>query len=118
MPNHIHGIIEIDNAMVQTPKLDIPRQMIDSQFPVETPKLDVSTKCYAGQKSQWKPGIIGVIINQYKRICTIQSRKINPVFAWEPRFHDHIIRNNDELTRIGKYIIENPMNWNKDDLKI
>ena len=77
---------------------------------VQTPKLGVST--------DWKPGNIGVIINQYKRICTIQSRKTNPKFAWQPRFHDHIIRNNDELIRIREYIRNNPANWNGDDLNL
>ncbi|MCF7814891.1 MAG: transposase [Candidatus Cloacimonetes bacterium] len=101
MPNHFHGILIIDN-------------------PVETPKLDVST----GKKSKtendginpkWKPGTLGVIINQYKRICTINARKINPDFAWQSRFCDHIIRNEKSLYNIRNYIRMNPEKWKNDD---
>jgi putative transposase len=125
MPNHVHGIIVIDKTMATQP--------VES---VETPNLGVSTTAMAattkmtpnlgngvvqtpnlGVSTDWKPGNIGVIINQYKRICTIQSRKTNPKFAWQPRFHDHIIRNHDELIRIRKYIVNNPMNWDNDDLQ-
>lgn len=30
---------------------------------------------------------------------------------WQSDYHDHIVRNNAELQRIKKYIIENPINW-------
>jgi len=33
---------------------------------------------------------------------------------WQLRFHDHIIRNHDELDSIRRYIIDNPINWLKD----
>lgn len=29
----------------------------------------------------------------------------------QPRFHDHIIRNENELFRIRQYIKNNPVNW-------
>ncbi len=83
---------------------------------VETPNLGVSTitKRNANHNSEWKPGTIGVIINQFKRICTIKSREINPHFAWQPRFHDRIVRDENEMNRIHKYIIENPAKWERD----
>lgn len=62
----------------------------------------------------WKPGTLGVIINQYKRKCTIESRKIDPEFAWQSRFHDHIIRNEKSYQNISQYIINNPANWDDD----
>lgn len=88
MPNHIHGILMI-----------------------ETPNLGVSAIKNANNQKQWKPGTIGVVINQFKRICTINSRKINPEFGWQSRFHDHIIRNDNDLNRIRKYIKDNPQMW-------
>jgi hypothetical protein len=33
---------------------------------------------------------------------------------WQPRFHDHIIRNEDDYLRMWKYIDENPEKWNED----
>ncbi len=118
MPNHVHGIIIIDKhddrgktvpvmAVVETPKLI-----------VETPKLGVSTTMTGNDAKsntkKWKPGNLGVIINQYKRICTIRVRKINPDFAWQYRFYDHVIRNDRSFQRIVNYIRNNPDKW-KDD---
>ncbi|MCL2084064.1 MAG: transposase [Oscillospiraceae bacterium] len=33
---------------------------------------------------------------------------------WQPRFHDHIIRNEEEYRRIWQYIDENPARWEED----
>lgn len=54
------------------------------------------------------------IIRGFKSAVTVGARKIHPGFQWQSRFHDHIIRNDDSLQRITKYIINNPGNW-KDD---
>ena len=35
-------------------------------------------------------------------------------FAWQSRFHDRIIRNDEAYQRISDYIVNNPSNW-KDD---
>jgi putative transposase len=35
-------------------------------------------------------------------------------FSWQPRYYDRVIRNDDELRRIRKYIENNPMNWHQD----
>jgi hypothetical protein len=67
-----------------------------------------------GQNEQWKPGTIGVVINQYKRIVTINNRKINSTFKWQSNYHDHIIRNSFSFEKIQNYIEKNPSNWNED----
>jgi len=109
MPNHIHGIIIID-------KTDDTTNTVNT---VETPKLGVSTNntnktTTGGINPKWKPNTLGTIINQYKRICTIHARKINPDFAWQPRYYDHIIRNQKSFNKISEYIINNPINWKED----
>lgn len=35
-------------------------------------------------------------------------------FAWQPRYHDHIVRNQLEMNRIADYIENNPMRWEID----
>ena len=70
----------------------------------------------ASQK--WYSGTLGVIINQYKRACTINARKIHSDFTWQSRFHDHIIRNDDSFQRISNYILNNPLNWAEDQFFI
>lgn len=105
MPNHVHGvlIIENDNDIARTPNN------------VETPKLGVSTTDSENIIRAWKSGSIGVIVNQFKRKCTITIRKTIPEFAWQSLFHDHIIRDENELNGIREYIIHNPVNWEDDD---
>ena len=93
MPNHIHGILVITERMTN----------------VETPRRGVSTR------SKWKPGTLGAIINQFKSISTKRIRHAGTnAFAWQPRFHDHIIRNEDALFRIRTYIQNNPQKWEFD----
>ena len=77
-------------------------------------KLGVS-KINTEKDDKWRTGVLGVIINQYKRICTIESRKINPDFAWQSRFYDHIIRDEKSLDNIRRYIKDNPENWTEDE---
>jgi REP element-mobilizing transposase RayT len=42
------------------------------------------------------------------------NREENIFFAWQPNYYDRIIRNEDELQRIRKYILENPIKWEID----
>jgi len=42
--------------------------------------------------------------------------KINNRFTWQSRFHDRIIRNDQQYQQIKNYIINNPENWNNDSL--
>jgi putative transposase len=133
MPNHVHGIIVIDKQnddrinerTVETPYMGVSiKQIINQETsnhivslnnkPIqntETPKLGVST---VNASMKWDPGILGVIINQYKRICTIHARKTYPYFAWQTRFHDHIIKTDEAYQLIARYIENNPMNWAAD----
>jgi hypothetical protein len=54
---------------------------------------------------------ISRIIRWNKGRCSFEMRKINSGFAWQTRFHDHIIRNQSEYQRIDQYITNNPAKW-------
>jgi len=47
-------------------------------------------------------------------INRVSTEKTENIFAWQPRFHDRIIRNENELNRIREYIIKNPEMWYRD----
>jgi putative transposase len=98
MPDHIHGILIIKNhpAAIQAPNLGVST--------IDTPNLGVSTKLDV-------PKHIGIIINQFKRICTLTNKTLGKEFGWQPRFYDHIIRDQLEMNRIRKYIRQNPEKW-------
>uniref|UniRef100_A0A832DK82 Transposase n=1 Tax=Ignavibacterium album TaxID=591197 RepID=A0A832DK82_9BACT len=89
MPNHIHGIIIIN----ELPPL------------VETghaPSLQEQTKRYS----------LSNIIGSFKSAVSNKIHKIGyNQFQWQPRFYERIIRNEKELFRIRKYIEQNPLKW-------
>jgi len=107
MPDHLHGILIIMNGLVETPKLGFSTPGItDEEISIpETPKLGVSP--------YWKSNSIGSIINQFKRACTIKTKYSGSDLSWQPRYHDHIIRNQKELEIIRLYIKHNPANYKK-----
>ena len=63
-----------------------------------------------------KPGALSTIIRSYKSVVTKHARKIHVDFAWQSRFHDHIIRNDKSFHNIAAYIGNNPANWQKDEM--
>ncbi|TVR77748.1 MAG: hypothetical protein EA412_10345, partial [Chitinophagaceae bacterium] len=54
------------------------------------------------------------IVRGFKSAVAIQARIIEPDFAWQSRFHDHIIRDKTSYYRIAQYIKNNPANWAED----
>ena len=64
------------------------------------------------------PKSISSFVAGFKSAATKKNneyRKTPGVPVWQPRFYDHIIRNNHDLVRIREYIINNPKQWARDD---
>ncbi|MEI6682609.1 MAG: hypothetical protein WCO44_08275 [Bacteroidota bacterium] len=61
------------------------------------------------------PGSVSMIINHYKasvkRWCNNNGY---PFFQWQPRFYDHIIRNEESCRDIANYIRNNSKKWDED----
>ena len=74
---------------------------------VETPQRGVST---GGDR--WVAGCLGAIVNHWKGACTRRIRAHGVTdFAWQPRFHDAVIRDARHLANARRYIHENPARW-------
>lgn len=58
-----------------------------------------------------KSDSLGKIIRWFKGRVSFEAKKINPAFAWQPRFHDRILRNEKEHFFIREYIKNNPANY-------
>ncbi len=61
--------------------------------------------------------LIPKIVWKFKMITAKQINILkNSVWnkLWQSNYYDRIIRNEDELQRIRKYIIENPLKWEFD----
>ena len=59
---------------------------------------------------------LGSIIGQFKSVTTKRIRATGYLnFAWQSRFYDHIIRNENSLQKIREYIGNNPIKWDVDE---
>jgi putative transposase len=55
---------------------------------------------------------LGTILGTFKSKSTKGIRALgHSAFAWQDRFHDHILENLDELEQIRTYIRQNPKRW-------
>ena len=57
---------------------------------------------------------MGAIIGQIKSVVAKQInalRNTPGVPVWQRNYYEHIIRDNESLTRIRQYIVENPARW-------
>ena len=59
-------------------------------------------------------GWLSVVIGGVKSAVTKFARNNKIDFAWQSRFHDHIIGNQDEMNTIANYIENNPELWDSD----
>jgi REP element-mobilizing transposase RayT len=90
MPNHLHGILIIEN---------------------------VCTGGSGAALSNTKPKSLGSLIGAFKTVSTKHINKMRRTPGakiWQRNYFDRIVRNEEELTRIREYILENPLNWDKD----
>ena len=55
---------------------------------------------------------LSTIVGQMKRWASKQCEKL----IWQKSFYDEIIRNQKAYDKISKYIYENPMKWEEDEL--
>jgi len=110
MPNHIHGIIEINNFP-------------DAKTTVGADLCVRPTTLSKGQTHRSVP-TVSTIIQWFKTMTTNECiREVKngnlPRFnnqIWQRSFYDHIIRKNESLNKIKEYIIINPKEWHKDKL--
>jgi len=105
MPNHIHAILRIEPTNGDAPN------------PVQTHgRASLTTNTPRGVAYR-SPKSISSFMAGFKSAATTRINKYRntprlPI--WQTRFHDHIIRNDAEYTRIATYIEQNPRKWRDD----
>lgn len=117
MPNHFHAIIGIgENQYNMGQDLNDERNVMiegDAKHCVSTagkPALNCAKNKFGPQSKN-----LSSLIRGFKTGVTKNARIIDQGFAWQTRFHDHIIRDDKSFKNILEYIIENPLNWEKDE---
>ena len=141
MPNHIHGIIEIDDRAVivgtgrdLSLRHDLSLQQNDKPQQPETKIKSLSEIMGAYKTTSSKQIHLAVgtgrdlslqcdLSLQPRDLSKMNGPALNsdrsrPVptkqFKWQRSFHDHIIRNEESYARISNYIQNNPLNWKED----
>jgi len=140
MPNHLHAIIILEKiknekttnmnglhgthgtgthgthvethgrASLQSPEQSPEQSIKQSIEPIFIRKPKSISSFIAGFKSA-----INSKIDDYIGENNLNIPKYNRNnHFFQPNYHDHIIRNNAEYKRIKNYIINNPLNWDKD----
>lgn len=138
MPNHIHGIIAINNVdnvdngttidgtidgstdgitggstvgstVETTHALSLPSPS-PSPSPLSQPPKTIGQQRFQHQGSKTLSSIVG----SYKSAVSRHAHRLGYDFSWQSRFYDIIVRNNSALINIQSYICDNPINWKED----
>lgn len=98
MPNHVHMIIVIDGNKTKYDRRDVETWRTASLQDI-------------AQLQGWLSVVIGGLKSSITRFANQNAID----FAWQPRFHDHIVRDTSEMNRIADYIENNVANWKDDE---
>jgi REP element-mobilizing transposase RayT len=109
MPNHYHGIIQIlpDNSDGGGGGRDVMHNVS-----MDTPNKNEKMASISPRKNS-----LSIIMRYLNASITRGINRIRNTpgaKVLQPRYHDHVIRNPEELCRIRQYIQNNPANWHKD----
>jgi putative transposase len=99
MPNHVHGIILINENPSNF-------SFVGTTHASSLPSYGIGKGC--------KPGSLSAIIDSYKSACSRMIHRSQLVLnqkIWQRNYYDHIIRNEQDWEALHDYILANPENW-------
>lgn len=108
MPNHIHAIIEINAGMRSVTSEKVSHNMQTAEAS-NTSRTADAPGCIPTLRTA-----LGVVVGGYKQNVTMFARRNDIDFGWQSRFHDHIIRGNNDCNKIADYIENNVARWRND----
>ncbi len=115
MPNHLHGIVIINETpqpgVSTEPCRDVPAACLPASAACLDSGISKPGDVPAGHLYK---GSLGAIIGQFKSVCTKRIWAAGHDFAWQSRFYDEIIRDEKSLEIIREYICNNPLQWQLD----
>jgi len=103
MPNHIHGIIVLSDDHLRA-------------LPVGARDNTVATRARTATRAA---PTLGDLVGAFKSAFTVEyireakkgrwakfDRRV-----WQRNYYEHVIRNEPDLMRVRRYIVENPLQW-------
>ena len=122
MPNHFHAIVEVDSGDCRDAARRV-RENVDNangnnvgtQHDASVDNTDIAdASCRVPTKKGYKLPKLSFFIGSLKSAVTKYAHECGIPFAWQPRYHDHAIRDWKDNNNISQYIENNVMNWEKD----
>jgi REP element-mobilizing transposase RayT len=116
MPNHVHGIIILKgNNKSKFDNVSSTNVETRHALSLKPPQNNQNAQTPGQQRFQNQgKNSVSSIIGSYKSAVSKHANRLELKMKWQPRFHDHIIRDGEEFQRIKNYIANNPANWNDD----
>ncbi len=93
MPNHIHGVLAFVGAGLAPPG------------------VGTSTASPAGYARR---SSLPEVVCAFKSISTLKVNRFfgrNGVPLWQRSYHDHIVRDGEDMKNVQRYVAENPLRW-------
>ena len=116
MPNHVHLIVVFNprrdalNASVCRDTSNVSASNASAIMDV----VDTTNTRGASLRFGSQSGNLSSVVRGIKSAVTKCANEHDIPFAWQSRYHDHIIRNQMEMNRIADYIENNPLRWETD----
>ena len=111
MPNHIHGIIELNNKVGVE---NIQPRNVGNLQPCNVENLQPRRNEF----QKIIPGSLGSIVRGFKIGVTKWMRQNTDIHdVWQRNYYEVIIQNNQAYSDIVDYIINNPQKWFEKDEK-
>lgn len=122
MPNHFHAIVMIVDDGRGDPLRGQAGRCTGDQPVARTEELPIAPTDEPGTRVRPtgpKPKSIGAIIAGFKSAATTRINQIRNTPAapvWQRNYYDHIIRDEASYQNIAAYILNNPAQWEQDQL--
>ncbi|MBF8248524.1 MAG: hypothetical protein HW374_1324, partial [Bacteroidetes bacterium] len=137
--NHLHGILVLNRGRTRHERgkgvlLNAPTSILSNKqgkgvllnaptsalptVPTSIPSNEQGKGVLLNAPARLSPqrGSLSVVIRTYKAAVTKLSHDAGHLqFGWHRNYHDRIVFDAQDLTRIRQYIRNNPMNWPGDE---
>jgi REP-associated tyrosine transposase len=111
MPNHVHGILLLENSAGTMYRA--PTAAANGDRQATTPHAPAAPRRFGNALA----GSLAAMVGMYKAAVTRQinqSCRSPGGHLWQRNYWEHIIRDERELAEVRRYIAENPLRWSFD----
>lgn len=132
MPNHIHGILIISGNNDDGQRVTDIGVETTHALSLRTGETNPADR----NPGETNPGVTGdaaigksrfqhqgrntlsSLVGSYKSAVSKHAHRLGFEFAWQSRFYDRIIRDEQAYLTISDYIINNPLKWDEDKYRL